>query len=145
MQLVRDSFILRVCSRNFHKGKRTTDLTVILYKASHYKTYYFEAITAEYWRITGGTYAGNSYDGAYGYAITPAQEAYMRVGYDQKTIVAGNSAIYDFGKCGVNFTEAPAEDAVITMDAVLNLPYKDNNTILIASYEAEVQDPGEAK
>ena len=39
--LVRDSFILRVCSRNFHKGKRTTDLTVILYKASHYKTYYF--------------------------------------------------------------------------------------------------------
>lgn len=119
--------------------------TTAISSTEPYKTYYFEAITAEYWRITGGTYAGNSYDGAYGYAITPAQEAYMRVGYDQKTIVAGNSAIYDFGKCGVNFAEAPAEGAVITMDAVLNLPYKDNNTILIASYEAEVQDPGEAK
>lgn len=109
-----------------------------------YTTYYFEATTAKYWRITGGHSAGNSTGPAYGYAITPAQETYQRVGYDQKAIVAGNSAAYDFGKCGVNFTEAPAEGAIITMDAVLNLPYKDPNTILIASYEAEVQDPGEA-
>ena len=110
-----------------------------------YKTYYFAAITAKYWRITGGIAVGHISAIAYGHAITPAQEAYKRVGYDQKAIIAGNSTVYDFGKCGVNFTEAPAEDAVITMDAVLNLPYKDNNTILIASYEAEVQDPGEAK
>lgn len=110
-----------------------------------YKTYYFEAITAKYWRITGGSAAGRSGGDAYGLTITPTQETYKRVGYDQKAIIAGDSTKYDFGKCGVNFAEAPAEDAVITMDAVLNLPYKDNNTILIASYEAEVQDPGEAK
>lgn len=109
-----------------------------------YKTYYFTAITAKYWRITGGSAAGRNSGDAYGLTITPAQEAYKRVGYDQKAIVAGNSTVYDFGKCGVNFAEAPAEGAIITMDAVLNLPYKDNNTILVASYEAEVQDPGEA-
>ena len=109
-----------------------------------YKTYYFEAITAKYWRITGGTAAGHQSAIAYGHAIIPAQEAYKRVGYDQKAIVAGNSAEFDFGKCGVNFTTAPADGTTITMDAVLNLPYKDNNTVLIASYEAEVPDPGEA-
>lgn len=109
-----------------------------------YITYYFEAITAKYWRLRGGALAGHVNDSAEGFAITPSEEAYARVGYDQKAIVAGNSAEFDFGKCGINFTTAPASGALITMDAVLNLPYKDNNTILIASYEAEVPDPGEA-
>lgn len=109
-----------------------------------YITYYFEAITAKYWRLTGGASAGSINSSAYGFAITPSEEAYKRVGYDQKAIVAGNSAEFDFGKCGINFTTAPAAGTTITMDAVLNLPYKDNNTVLIASYEAEVPDPGEA-
>lgn len=109
-----------------------------------YTTYYFAAITAKYWRLTGGTPAGSSSRTAKGFAITPSEEAYMRVGYDQKAIVAGNSAEFDFGKCGINFTTAPASGALITMDATLNLPYKDNNTVLICSYEAEVPDPGEA-
>lgn len=109
-----------------------------------YITYYFEAITAKYWRLTGGANAGSSYSRAKGFAITPSEEAYKRVGYDQKAIVAGNSAEFDFGKCGINFATAPADGAVITMDAVLNLPYKDNNTVFICSYEAEVPDPGEA-
>ncbi len=109
-----------------------------------YITYYFEAITAKYWRLTGGTDAGYPSRTANGFAITQSEEAYARVGYDQKAIVAGNSAEFDFGKCGVNFTTAPAAGTTITMDAVLNLPYKDNNTVLIASYEAEVPDPGEA-
>lgn len=118
--------------------------TEAVHTTEAYKTYYFEPITAKYWRITGGIAVGHSSDIADGHAVTPTQEAYKRVGYDQKAIVAGNSAVYDFGKCGINFAEAPAEGAIITMDAVLNLPYKDNNTILVASYEAEVQDPGEA-
>ena len=109
-----------------------------------YHTYYFEAVTAKYWRLRGGTSAGSSGGDCYGLAVTPSEEAYKRVGYDQKAIVAGNSAEFDFGKCGINFTTAPASGTLITMDAVLNLPYKDNNTILIASYEAEVPDPGEA-
>lgn len=109
-----------------------------------YHTYYFEAVTAKYWRLTGGTDAGYPSRTAKGFAITPSEEAYARVGYDQKAIVAGNSAEFDFGKCGINFTTAPADGAVITMDAVLNLPYKDNNTVFICSYEAEVPDPGEA-
>lgn len=109
-----------------------------------YTTYYFAAITAKYWRLTGGTNAGRSSYRAKGFAITPSEEAYARVGYDQKAIVAGNSAEFDFGKCGINFTTAPASGALITMDATLNLPYKDNNTVLICSYEAEVPDPGEA-
>lgn len=109
-----------------------------------YITYYFEAITAKYWRLRGGALAGHVNDSAEGFAITPSEEAYRRVGYDQKAIVAGNSAEFDFGKCGINFATAPAAGTAITMDATLNLPYKDNNTILIASYEAEVPDPGEA-
>lgn len=109
-----------------------------------YLTYYFEAITAKYWRLTGGTDAGYPSRTANGFAITQSEEAYARVGYDQKAIVAGNSAEFDFGKCGINFTTAPAAGTTITMDATLNLPYKDNNTVLICSYEAEVPDPGEA-
>ena len=109
-----------------------------------YHTYYFEAVTAKYWRLRGGTSAGSSGGDCYGLAITPSEEAYKRVGYDQKAIVAGNSAEFDFGKCGINFTTAPAAGTTITMDAVLNLPYKDNNTVFICSYEAEVPDPGEA-
>lgn len=112
--------------------------------SASYITYYFEAITAKYWRLRGGTSAGSSGGDCYGLAVTPSEEAYKRVGYDQKAIVAGNSAEFDFGKCGINFTTAPADGAVITMDAVLNLPYKDNNTVFICSYEAEVPDPGEA-
>ncbi len=109
-----------------------------------YHTYYFEAVTAKYWRLRGGTSAGSSGGDCYGLAVTPSEEAYKRVGYDQKAIVAGNSAEFDFGKCGINFTTAPAAGTTITMDAVLNLPYKDNNTVFICSYEAEVPDPGEA-
>ena len=109
-----------------------------------YLTYYFEAVTAKYWRLTGGSAAGRSGGTCYGLAVTPSEEAYKRVGYDQKAIVAGNSAEFDFGKCGINFTEAPAEGAAITMNATLNLPYKDNNIVFICSYEAEVPDPGEA-
>lgn len=109
-----------------------------------YITYYFKAITAKYWRLTGGTDAGYLSKDTNGFAITQSEEAYARVGYDQKAIVAGNSAEFDFGKCGINFTTAPAAGTTITMDAILNLPYKDNNTVLIASYEAEVPDPGEA-
>ena len=109
-----------------------------------YHTYYFEAVTAKYWRLTGGSAAGRSGGDCYGLAVTPSEEAYKRVGYDQKAIVAGNSAEFDFGKCGINFTTAPAAGTTITMDAVLNLPYKDNNTVFICSYEAEVPDPGEA-
>lgn len=109
-----------------------------------YITYYFEAITAKYWRLRGGALAGHVNDSAEGFAITPSEEAYRRVGYDQKAIVAGNSAEFDFGKCGINFTTAPAAGTTITMDAVLNLPYKDNNIVFICSYEAEVPDPGEA-
>lgn len=109
-----------------------------------YHTYYFEAVTAKYWRLRGGTSAGSSGGDCYGLAVTPSEEAYKRVGYDQKAIVAGNSAEFDFGKCGINFTTAPAAGTTITMDAVLNLPYKDNNIVFICSYEAEVPDPGEA-
>ena len=109
-----------------------------------YIIYYFEAITAKYWRLTGGERAVALNSSAYGLAVIPSEEAYKRVGYDQKAIVAGNSAEFDFGKCGINFATAPADGAVITMDATLNLPYKDNNTVFICSYEAEVPDPGEA-
>ena len=109
-----------------------------------YRTYYFKAVTAKYWRLIGGTSAGSSGGDCYGLAVTPSEETYKRVGYDQKAIVAGNSAEFDFGKCGINFATAPADGAVITMDATLNLPYKDNNTVFICSYEAEVPDPGEA-
>ena len=121
-----------------------TTWTTAATASTSYTTYYFAAITAKYWRLTGGTDAGYGSRSAKGFAITPSEEAYARVGYDQKAIVAGNSAEFDFGKCGINFTTAPASGALITMDAVLNLPYKDNNTVLIASYEAEVPDPGEA-
>lgn len=121
-----------------------TTWTTAATAAESYRTYYFEAVTAKYWRLRGGTPASSSVYACYGLAVTPSEEAYKRVGYDQKAIVAGNSAEFDFGKCGINFATAPADGAVITMDAVLNLPYKDNNTIFICSYEAEVPDPGEA-
>lgn len=117
--------------------------TVAITATEAFKVYYFTPITAKYWRLRGGHSFGYS-DIPEGYAIVPSEKEYRKVGYDQKAIVAGNSTVYDFGKCGVNFAEAPAKGAIITMDAVLNLPYKDNNTILVASYEAEVQDPGEA-
>lgn len=107
-----------------------------------YTCKYFTAITAKYWRIVGGPSCGR--DTFKGAATTPTEEAYIRAGFNPNYIVAGNSAEFDFGKCGINFTTAPADGAVITMDATLNLPYKDNNTVFICSYEAEVPDPGEA-
>lgn len=110
-----------------------------------YVTTYFTRITAKYWKLSGGTYGGGYPERSfYGYTSVPAQEVSSCADYDPKYIVAGNSAEFDFGKCGINFTTAPAAGTIITMDAVLNLPYKDTNTILICSYEAEVPDPGEA-
>ena len=110
-----------------------------------YVTTYFTSITAKYWKLSGGTRGGGYPERSfYGYTSVPAQEVSSCADYDPKYIVAGNSAEFDFGKCGINFTEAPAAGTIITMDAVLNLPYKDTNTILICSYEAEVPDPGEA-
>ena len=109
-----------------------------------YTTVYFTAVTAKYWRLHGGP-SGGSWT-IKGYLTHSAQEDSnkSKVDFDPKYIVAGNSAEFDFGKCGINFVDAPADGASITMDAVLNLPYKDTNTIFICSYEAEVPDPGEA-
>lgn len=105
-----------------------------------YVTTYFTAITAKYWRLSSSLSGGGP--SIYGSTATAGNTTC--VGLDPKTIVVGNTAEFDFGTCGINFDTAPADGAVITMDATLNLPYKDNNTVFICSYEASVPDPGEA-
>ena len=74
---------------------------------------------------------------------TAKQEAYANSasGYDPKYLVAGNSAEYDFGKVGLNFETPPADGAEITMDAILDLPFKNNDIILTFSYSVTLDDP----
>lgn len=107
-----------------------------------YETIYFDAITAKYWKIVGG-------NGTTSATVATQQQETLdgttAVDFDPKALVVGNSAVFDFGKCGITFSEAPAEGSVITMDATLNLPYKDSNIAFISSYEAVLEDPGEAK
>ena len=64
-------------------------------------------------------------------------------GYDPKYIIVGNSQEFDFGKCGITFETPPPENAVITMDAILDLPYKDTDIIMTMSLEVEQPNPEE--
>ena len=100
-------------------------------------TIYFDRTTAKYWRIYGyiTSTGGRLYKSAVESAWTDA------CGSDPASLVLGDSTVLDFGKVGVNFETPPADGAVITMDAVLNLPYKSPDTILTLSYAATVNDP----
>lgn len=62
-------------------------------------------------------------------------------GTDPKWLVLGNSSEYDFGKVGLNFVTPPAEGDLIIMDAALNLPYKDWETISFLSCSLSFPDP----
>ena len=92
---------------------------------------YFTRTKAKYWRLKGlfsGSRIGHtsSIEAAWSGAC----------GYNPSCLLLGDSTVHDFGKIGVNFTTAPADGAVITMDAVLNLPFKSPDTRIDLSYEA---------
>lgn len=122
-----------------------------------YSTQYFDSITAPYWRIRNYTatqaneYYANSYYVGYSYhdtydltSATAVNETAGIRSYDPKWFVVGDSSQHDFGKVGVNFDTPPAEGAVITMDAQLNLPYKDSNVVFETSCQLAFSDPDAA-
>lgn len=105
---------------------------------------YFTPVTAKYWRIYSTNTNWNSeFYNRNSMIHTAKQEAYANSasGYDPKYLVAGNSAEYDFGKVGLNFETPPADGAEITMDAILDLPFKNNDIILTFSYSVTLDDP----
>lgn len=110
-------------------------------------TVYFDAITAPYWRIYTASSRGHSRRVGWSDCNrfsdnVLVSNGYCAGGYDHKAWGIGYSPSYDFGKVGINFDVPPPEGSVITMDAVLNLPYKSKDTLLVASCAAEIYDPG---
>lgn len=110
-------------------------------------TVYFDAVTAPYWRIRCRTASGYSSVGGWSDCNRFADDVLTNTGtyaggYDHKAWGIGYSPSYDFGKVGINFDVPPPEGSVISMDAVLNLPYKSKDTLLVASCAAEIYDPG---
>lgn len=108
-----------------------TTLTTVTYVGNPMSVY-FTRTKAKYWRIKGFLYGSK-------YARISSIEASWAggsKGYDPCCLILGDSTVHDFGKIGVNFTTAPASGAAITMDAVLNLPFKSPDTRIDLSYEA---------
>ena len=98
---------------------------------------YFTRTQAKYWRIKGFI---KGYKTA---RISSTEVSWYgsskKCGYDPCCLVLGDSTVHDFGKMGVNFTTAPANGDIITMDAVLNLPYKSPDTRIDFSYDAVIE------
>lgn len=92
---------------------------------------YFTRTKAKYWRLKG------LFSGSRKARISSIEASWSgSCGWDPCCLILGDSTMYDFGKMGVNFPTAPADGDVITMDAVLNLPYKSPDTKIDFSYEA---------
>ena len=114
-----------------------------------YTTFYFTRTTAKYWKIIFQTNDQTSYTTTvYGAASTEMQYQKQSgssgaCGIDPKFFVAGDSQEFDFGKCGITFETPPPEGAIITMDAILDLPYKDTDIVMTMSVEVEQPDPNE--
>lgn len=135
-----------------------------------FKGQYFDAITAQYWRIrsleTEPAYYGNRSTNGYCYAgymqgftsvkaigglaannlyheNTTNYQDKRDYAYDPNWLVLGDSTMHDFGKIGINFDTPPASGAKITMDALLNLPYKDNNIVFVTSTQFAFDVPTE--
>lgn len=92
---------------------------------------YFTRTKAKYWRLKG-LFSGSKI----GHVSSIEASWSGACGYNPSCLLLGDSTVHDFGKIGVNFTTAPASGAVITMDAVLNLPFKSPDTRIDLSYEA---------
>ena len=114
----------------------TPTWTTLVNNATGNTTIYFTRTTAKYWRLEdfitkGGHVAKSSVE----------QNWSDSVGIDSCAVVLGDSTVHDYGKVGVNFAVAPADRALITMDAILNLPYKSPDTNITFSYASTVADP----
>lgn len=127
-------------------GEQWTQATKI---EQSYITYYFPRITANYWKIFFGPPNKNYDDSIYRFLATFStaeqwdKNQYTQRGMDPKFFVAGDSQEFDFGKCGITFTTPPPEGTTITMDAILDLPYKDTDIIMTMTVEAEQPNPNE--
>ncbi len=113
-----------------------------------YKVFYFDRVTAKYWKILFGLAndwgdSSMSFLATFSTAEQWSKNQFTQRGMDPKFFVAGDSQEFDFGKCGITFATAPPEGAVITMDAVLDLPYKDTDIIMTMTVEAEQPNPKE--
>ena len=114
--------------------------------AEAYKTVYFDRISAKYWKIhfqSPSTTTSSRYVATFSSAEQEVQNTEIERNLDPKFFVAGDSQEFDFGKCGITFETPPPEGSTITMDAILDLPYKDKDIVMTISIEAEQSDPNE--
>lgn len=114
----------------------TPTWTTLVNQSTGDKTIYFTRTTAKYWQLEG--FINKSHHVA---KSSIEQNWSDSVGIDSCAVVLGDSTVYDYGKVGVNFAVAPADGALITMDAILNLPYKSPDTNITFSYASTVTDP----
>lgn len=110
-----------------------------------YKTNYFSRTKAKYWKLYFGktNYYNETIVATFSTKAQWNKNTSTAYGLDPKYIVAGDSQEFDFGKCGITFETPPPEGAVITMDAILDLPYKDTDIVMTMSVEVEQPDPNE--
>lgn len=141
-----------------HDGNNWIE-TVYTADVQPFTTQYFEKVTAPWWRIhTVSKLATDSIScpqitvsapddalswvlktdlpNGYNYWVASGKIT-TACGYDPKWMVAGDSSQLDFGKVGVNFATPPSAGAKVTMNATLNLPYKNTDSILTISYQVE--------
>ena len=116
--------------------------------AQSYKVFYFDRTTAKYWKVffdQANQWGDTSMNflATFSMAEQWNKNRDTQRGMDPKFFVAGDSQEFDFGKCGITFTTPPPEGAVITMDAILDLPYKDTDIIMTMTVEAEQPNPNE--
>lgn len=113
-----------------------------------YITIYFDRVTAKYWKVffnLANVWEDTSmkFLATFSTAEQWEKNQFTQRGMDPKFFVAGDSQEFDFGKCGITFETPPPEGAAITMDAILDLPYKDTDIIMTMSVEVEQPDPNE--
>ena len=111
-----------------------------------YKVFYFDRVTAKYWKILfdlANVWADMKFIATFSTAEQWDKNQFTQRGMDPKFFVAGDSQEFDFGKCGITFTTPPPEGAIITMDAILDLPYKDTDIVMTMTVEVEQPNPNE--
>lgn len=120
------------------------DWTLAATVTQSYQFIYFDSVSAKYWKLK---FSDAVLDDGFIATTSTAEQweknKFTSKGYDPKYIIVGNSQEFDFGKCGITFETPPPENAVITMDATLDLPYKDTDIIMTMSLEVEQPNPEE--
>lgn len=122
------------------------DWTLAATVTQSYQFIYFDSVSAKYWKLKfsdGAVPNNKSFMATTSTAEQWEKNRFTSRGYDPKYIIVGNSQEFDFGKCGITFETPPPENAVITMDAILDLPYKDTDIIMTMSLEVEQPNPEE--